>query len=155
MAGGRPGRTNEVYRVDGTEDRRFAVTMPAELAGAASLRRLVTTHLHHWRLLELAERATLVAHELYANAVVHGSRPGDEVRVEVERRDDEVRIAVADASSALPATERPGEEAERGRGLSIVEWLAGSWSARADGQGKVVWATLPVPLRVESEAVPA
>lgn len=136
--------------VDKPDVQRFAVTMPAELGRAGGLRRLVTAHLCHWRLPELAECATLVAHELYANAVVHGSRPGDDVTVEVEQRSGALRIAVTDTSPALPAAGAAARDDEHGRGLSIVEWVAGSWDARIQGGGKVVSATLPLTRRPDA-----
>ncbi|MGP4112299.1 ATP-binding protein [Streptomyces sp. 4N509B] len=124
--------------------RRFAVTVPAEVSQAARVRRLVAAHLRHWQRPELVDDGTLVVHELFVNAVTHGSRAGDEVVVEGELRQAELYVAVTDTSVALPTTDVPCEEDEHGRGLAIVEALAASWDTRRRGDRKVVWAVMPL-----------
>jgi anti-sigma regulatory factor (Ser/Thr protein kinase) len=126
-----------------TDALRFTVTLRADCSFASGLRRLVTAHIRYWGLSELVDRATLVAHELYTNAIVHGSESADSlITVEVERRDAEVYIAVTDTSCKTPVVTSADEDDERGRGLAIVECLASSWDAKVDRGRKVVWATL-------------
>ena len=42
--------------------------------------------------------ALMVAHELAANAIAHGSREGDEIEVRANIRDDRLSIVVADSA---------------------------------------------------------
>jgi serine/threonine-protein kinase RsbW len=73
--------------------------------------------------------ALLVASELVANAIRHGSRNDDQIAVEVAVKPPTIRICVRDAArgSAGPASRDPDEHAQSGRGLKIVHALA-DWS---------------------------
>ena len=50
-----------------------------------------------------------------------------------------IRIEVRDASEHLPSVMAPRTDAERGRGLRIVNELASSWGVEPELGGKVVW----------------
>ena len=83
--------------------------------------------------------ALLVTSELVTNAVLHGSRPGDQVSIEFSLDDRRLRICVRDPARAptFPVVLTPDEERGSGRGLSIVDRLA-EWSERiVDGQREV------------------
>jgi len=54
-------------------------------------------------------------------------------------------VAVRD-ESPLPL-ERSAEDEEPGRGLLIVEGLAAAWGCVHSAGGKVVWATLRLPIK--------
>jgi anti-sigma regulatory factor (Ser/Thr protein kinase) len=75
--------------------------------------------------------ALLVASELVANAIRHGSCKDDQIAVEVAVAPRKVRICVRDPArgSATPAPRTLDEHAQSGRGLQIVEALA-DWSER-------------------------
>lgn len=72
-----------------------------------------------------------------------GPSPSGPARVwmVLTRQDDGVRIEVHDSSCApLPqATGFNDEDAEGGRGLTVVAGLAASWGWQPDAFGKVVW----------------
>jgi anti-sigma regulatory factor (Ser/Thr protein kinase) len=84
----------------------------------------------------------LVISELAANAVRHA---GTHYRVEISVEGGTVVVGVHDHSSALPQkrTPQPGEGG--GRGLLIIESIARRWGVHPiDGDGKTVWAELPL-----------
>lgn len=75
--------------------------------------------------------ALVVASELVANAITHGSHSGDEIRVAFAVLPRRVRISVCDplrGRSAVAALS-PDDQRPAGRGLQIVEQLA-EWSER-------------------------
>ena len=83
--------------------------------------------------------ATLLAHELVANAVVHAR--GDVV-VHVLVRDDRLRVEVSDDSPVAPHQRHPDEQATSGRGLQLVAGLAHEWGIEAADNGKSVWFSM-------------
>jgi hypothetical protein len=106
--------------------------------------------------VELMDRALLITSELVTNAVVHGGsgsrrarrRPaeGDELlRVRVELRGDRLYISVLDDNPPFVRPAQTGPDAESGRGLLLVDWLATAWGVRDGGNGgKLVWAALHI-----------
>ena len=63
--------------------------------------------------------------------------------VKVTVQDDRLGIAVADRAPTRPNVSRPGEAAESGRGLLLVDALARSWHVLPRrGGGKVIRAVL-------------
>lgn len=85
--------------------------------------------------------AQLLASELFANALDHGEGP---IILQVSRVPGELRVRVADESSAGPKVRAVTLDDTRGRGLMILEALAARWGVdpRADGRGKAVWFAL-------------
>lgn len=101
--------------------------------------------LAEWGYEELQDSVETVAAELLANAVEAHQR---------ERLDAPVRlillaalrtvlVVVRDASNAPPVPGTPGDFAERGRGLLMVEAFSSTWSWKfAPGGGKAVRALI-------------
>jgi anti-sigma regulatory factor (Ser/Thr protein kinase) len=89
---------------------------------------------------ERVDTATLLASELVANAVVHGSRrKGSTIKVDANVRDDRLRIEVTDSGSGFD----PGEAlSRRGFGLRLVRDLASRWGAEQAPSGCTVWFEL-------------
>ena len=87
--------------------------------------------------------ALMVAHELAANAIAHGSREGDEIEVRANIRDDRLSIVVTDSArrGGVPFVLSPDEQRERGRGLQVVDQLA-EWSEAVVGGRREVHAVL-------------
>ena len=84
--------------------------------------------------------ALVVVDELVANAVLHA---GTEIELRFALQDDRLGIAVADRAPSRPNVTSPGEAAESGRGLLLVNALARSWHVLPRrGGGKVVRAVL-------------
>lgn len=82
----------------------------------------------------------LVITELVTNAVRHGSPP---VEVEIDTCEHCVTVVVADGGRGRPERRRAGATDEGGRGLLLVDLLAGDHGVRPTGTGKAVWAELP------------
>jgi anti-sigma regulatory factor (Ser/Thr protein kinase) len=85
----------------------------------------------------------LVVGELASNAVLHA---GSGYTVRLCRDGAGLVVEVADGNPRQPRVN--GGDASTGalsgRGLAIVGRVSACWGVRADGPGKVVWATLPV-----------
>ncbi|MGW3667661.1 ATP-binding protein [Streptomyces sp. NPDC005141] len=122
-------------------------TVPAHPSRASGVRGMVTEHLRRLRLpSECVDNAVLATEELFVNALKHGSPDrGDTVTVIVECGPRELRVSVADRSSALPGARTAGGAEESGRGLAIIAALTDDWGiAPADPgiQGKKVWFSI-------------
>ena len=82
----------------------------------------------------------MIATELVSNAVQHARAPMDFAVVLRERY---LHLAVSDGDASPPRRRTiASEHAERGRGLQVVDGLAGSWGCVPTPDGKVVWATV-------------
>lgn len=91
---------------------------------------------------EPVEDCLLVVSELMSNAVKAGC---DTTRLTVEVHRDHVRIAADDDAPGLPQRITVGARSRHGRGLAIVEKLSRAWGVSRLGNGKQVWADVPVP----------
>jgi len=91
----------------------------------------------------MAEVPCLLVSELVTNAVVHtGTWVGLELRL-VGRR---LRSAVSDESSRVPVPRRCEASDSAGRGLHVVEELAGEWGVEPTDAGKTVWFEVDLAL---------
>ncbi|MFE6888911.1 ATP-binding protein [Streptomyces sp. NPDC057694] len=102
-----------------------------------------------WALpADVTDTAELLLSELMTNAYRHAKVPaGREIRARVSLTADRLRVTVTDASSTLPTARSASPEEESGRGLALVEMLAGEWGAQAregGGVGKSVWFELGI-----------
>lgn len=84
------------------------------------------------------------------NAIHYGVRPEDDEVVEVVlwSADGYCWVAVSDPGSGgrKPAVGCPGVDAEGGRGLVLVDRVAGAWAVRErQGRGTSVIAGVPLP----------
>jgi LuxR family maltose regulon positive regulatory protein len=116
---------------------------PTPTAPAAA-RRFVRETLRSWRLdppdAELSEQARLLADELVTNAVVHAQT---DMSLRLELGGELLHIAVRDFDWRLPHLLPDDPQAEGGRGLRLVKWVATAWGAHHHPEGgKVVWCTL-------------
>ena len=122
------------------DELRLAPTPTA----AAAARRLVRDTLWSWELGppdgELSEQAQLLADELVTNAVVHAQT---DMQLRLELGGGLLHIAVRDLDRRLPRLLPDDPQAEGGRGLRLVKWVATAWGAQPDPDGgKLVWCTL-------------
>lgn len=127
--------------MEATSDVRSATFGPVPGSVAAARRFLR----HELELLDVPEppmeATVLLTSELVSNAILH-ARTDVELRLVSVR--DHVRVEVADGNSRLPSTALAPADATSGRGLLLVQALAGSWGVEGTLDGKVVWFELPV-----------
>ncbi|KRD19909.1 serine/threonine protein phosphatase [Streptomyces sp. Root264] len=102
---------------------------------ARQARRLTRRTLHLWGLDSLVESTELLVSEVVANAVRFASRP----IVLRLLRTDVLRCEVEDDSPLVPRMRHARLSDEGGRGLFLVDQLAGRWGATRISVGKVVW----------------
>lgn len=88
---------------------------------------------------QAVETAVLLVTELVSNAVEHG---GGTAVVVADVDPTRLRVAVADSDPRLPTARLAAIDAERGRGLLLVEALSSRWGATPEGSGKSVWFEL-------------
>ncbi|MGA5560222.1 SpoIIE family protein phosphatase [Streptomyces platensis] len=132
----------------------------AEPERIAEARRQVRDVLHDWADPDQVDSAVLMVSEMVTNVLLHTD--GDALLVaEItgERGARRIRVDVADSSDELPHRRSPGELASSGRGLMLLELLAGAWGVDPRGDGKSTWfelyeeaAEAAGPLSPESES---
>ncbi|MEU7866509.1 STAS domain-containing protein [Dactylosporangium sp. NPDC049140] len=122
--------------------RRLELDLPAEPHSTSAARELVDRACVQWKVGHLADTAALIVTELVANAVEHAGTP---IGVRVALRTRHLHVAVRD-ESPLPL-ERSADDEEPGRGLLIVEGMSSAWGCVHTAGGKVVWATLRLPIK--------
>ncbi|MET9834954.1 SpoIIE family protein phosphatase [Streptomyces sp. NPDC006385] len=113
---------------------------------ARQARRLTRRTLRDWGLDSLVESTELLVSEVVANAVRFASRP-------ITLRllcTDVLRCEVEDDSPMIPRMRHARLSDEGGRGLFLVDQLAGSWGATRVSTGKVVWFEQPLPADLDS-----
>lgn len=121
---------------------------PPDPRTAGRARRFLTRHLELWGSRHLIESAELIASELVANAVRHGT--AGSLRLLVALCGDVLTLTVSNRTPyvPLPPAELPGDNEESGRGLALVELLSIRWGHRPVGgvaaNGTEVWAELAV-----------
>lgn len=94
------------------------------------------------------EDATLIADELFNNAVLHGL-PGGRVLAGYCLWNHGARLVVADGGGPGVPRLRPASTFEEGgRGLRLVDELAARWGTFLLSGARVVWCDLHAPLRV-------
>lgn len=133
-------------RPDATHAPGYSETLPCAPESVRRARRLVSTALEEWTLGDFTDSGTLIVSELVANAVGHTRCRL--VHVTVRRTEKTlVRIAVCDASRAVPTVGSPDGSSEVGRGLLLIDALSDRWGYYRHRRGKVVWAELRIKVR--------
>ncbi|MGW7572658.1 ATP-binding SpoIIE family protein phosphatase [Streptomyces sp. NPDC054765] len=115
----------------------------AEPERIAEARRQVRDVLHDWADPDQVDSAVLMVSEMVTNVLLHTD--GDALLVaEITgaRGTRRIRVDVADSSDELPHRRCPGELASSGRGLLLLELLAGAWGVDPRGDGKSTWFEL-------------
>jgi anti-sigma regulatory factor (Ser/Thr protein kinase) len=85
--------------------------------------------------------AELLVSELVTNAVKYGQAP---MWLLIELRPGLVHASVSDSCADLPRRRGADPDSEGGRGLLVLDALAGSWGAVTAGNGKYLWFDLEV-----------
>ncbi|MEU5525268.1 ATP-binding protein [Streptomyces sp. NPDC047860] len=108
-------------------------------------RRVTTAWLRFCGLDMLLDDAQVIVSELVTNAIQHGT--GAQVTFTMTVRDGFLRLAVHDETPGRPVVRHADDDAERGRGLFLVDCLAaahgGTWAVSDDGT--TTWCCLAVP----------
>jgi anti-sigma regulatory factor (Ser/Thr protein kinase) len=99
---------------------------------------------------EHGDTAALLITELVSNAVRHGDLS---VEVRVVLTGQRLRVSVFDSSHRMPVLRRAGAADTAGRGLFLVESMAGAWGVDVrDEGGKDVWFELDLASAPLAEA---
>jgi anti-sigma regulatory factor (Ser/Thr protein kinase) len=115
-----------------------SLRVPAEPASVPRVRHFLRATLAGDRR-PFADDAVLLTSELVTNAVVHAQTAVDvEIDVDAER----VTVLVRDFGGGVPVLLDPPPEADRGRGLAMVDALARQWGVEVDDASKAVWFTI-------------
>ncbi|MGW9436529.1 ATP-binding protein [Streptomyces sp. NPDC055607] len=117
----------------------YSRMLPREPESAAVARHLVRGALDRWCLGELVEGAALAVTELVANSAQHARGTTIHVAVALHRT-GRIRVSVVDRDREPPARRMPADDAERGRGLALVDAVATQWGVDPLPWGKRVWA---------------
>ncbi|MFI9721075.1 SpoIIE family protein phosphatase [Streptomyces sp. NPDC052396] len=128
----------------------------AEPERIAQARHQVRELMRGWTDAEQVDSAVLMVSEMLTNVLVHTD--GDALlmaAISGESGNRRIRVDVADSSDELPHRRHPGEMASSGRGLVLMELLAGAWGVEPRGEGKNIWFELyesasPVATDLES-----
>jgi anti-sigma regulatory factor (Ser/Thr protein kinase) len=123
------------------------ITVPAQAASLARVRRLLSAFLAEHDVREdRAHNVVMVAHELAANAIVHGGGGRDEVvaiTITLETQSLAIRVLGPAGTGATPASLEPSDSRESGRGMLIVERLA-TWTEELSDGRRAVTANVPL-----------
>ncbi|HEY1324198.1 MAG TPA: ATP-binding protein [Streptosporangiaceae bacterium] len=138
-----------------TDGTTMRTELPADLTSARQARSAIRQALTGWGMDHLSSDAELLASELVANAAEHGD--GTPISVALRRHAEPaeppgITCEVTDGSPATPQRTEPDPDAERGRGLTIVNALARSSGVRASQAGKTSWFTLALSDRAQRAA---
>jgi len=111
--------------------------VPAVSDRVPYVRRQAVAVLELWGLRDLLWVVELMLTELVANAVRHAGTP---FTVVMSWNGRGLRCEVTDADPRPPRPQLvPDPEGTGGRGLLLVDRLAGSWGADLRRQGKTIW----------------
>ncbi|UGQ10309.1 ATP-binding protein [Yinghuangia sp. ASG 101] len=129
----------------GAPPRSAQLVVCNHATASRTVRRFAVAVLAAWRQPDLIDDTQLIVSELVGNVLRHT----DSGHVVVSLRllpEGESRGAllgtVTDCSAKLPGMRCADDRAEGGRGLTIVDALAGEWGTRGTVDGKEVWFRL-------------
>jgi anti-sigma regulatory factor (Ser/Thr protein kinase) len=133
------GAGERADRVRNEAQREF----DGDALSTGAVRRFLSGVLDDWGvgLGPIRDDALLLASELAANAAEHATN-GFTVRIRTSGT--RARVEVRDTETTLPKIRQPTIEADRGRGLVLVNRLASAWGAEPAAGGKIVWFELPL-----------
>ena len=127
-------------------------SFPPHPQNVGHARRITRTALAAWDAHDLVDSAETVVSELVTNALQYGRGPVDLTLALTGRH---LRIAVTDEGTSLPVPREAAEDAQSGRGLSIVGMLVESWEVVVRLTGKTVTCVLAVqPTDLEPDLTP-
>lgn len=108
-------------------------------------RQQVRKALPGWGVGGHTDLAVLIVSELVTNAQLYG---GGRIELRLSRTRDELWIRVSDGGSRQLSLSAPDADAERGRGLRLIDGLlalhGGRWGVAERAAGKTVFVVLPL-----------
>lgn len=124
------------------------MTRPAELAvrlwpapgSCRDARAALRTFCSDNGMSDVTDDALLITSELVANAVQHATGMVTMLALVAE---ESLVVAVRDDCDTLPTLSPAAPSAEGGRGMVVIDGLAGDWGVTRQTDGKTVWFRLP------------
>ncbi|MFC4590591.1 ATP-binding protein [Sphaerisporangium corydalis] len=120
--------------------------IPRDRKCVASARRFVRDIAADWNAVnDVPDIAELLTSEVVTNALIHGMpHPpvSSAIRITVVREGRFMTVDVYDSCVAVPQLRAAASMETSGRGLTIVETLAGEWGWNLHRHGKSVWFQL-------------
>jgi len=130
-------RLHALVAVLDTVQHILDTTYASDLLSPRAARRDLRTALAQRLEPDALATVELLTAELVTNAVQH-ARSTAQVTAAVTPRG--LRVAVTDAGPGIPSVQSgTSAEAERGRGLALVESLSSAWGVEHSPAGKAVW----------------
>ena len=122
---------------------RAELLLPMQRTAPATARNFARENGCTQHALEVLDDALLLISELVTNSVLHGGPP---IVLAIDCDGAGLRVQVRDGSAAAPTPVSAEQDAESGRGLSLVQLISDTWGVQpvADdhGTGKEVWFEL-------------
>ncbi|WP_079051273.1 ATP-binding protein [Streptomyces curacoi] len=128
--------------------RALHLKLPAALRAVPGARHRVRSAVTAWGWGDEADTVELLLCELLSNALKHATSNNREARpigVRITHGHESLVVVVCDggcANAQVEASARPGDLAEGGRGLLLVQSLASEWGSRRSAQGTSTWFAL-------------
>ncbi|MFI6733605.1 ATP-binding protein [Nonomuraea sp. NPDC050451] len=146
-------RTSICTTATGPATRRTASWwLSSDLSSVRTARRLTRDKLTDWGFEDQIEVAELLVSELVANALDHAH---GQVHLSFSAENGLLRCEVEDENPQLPTLRTVDLDAERGRGLFLLDMLSGSWGGTPTARGKVIWFELPAFADAEAGSLDA
>ncbi|MFC4532371.1 ATP-binding protein [Sphaerisporangium dianthi] len=128
----------------GTPDGQRAAywDIPRDPTVLADVRKMIRLTLSTWRLAgagdDLTDDVVLASAEVLSNAVVHGLPP---IWFRLQMSDETLLAEITDHGAGRPEPRTGSDDAEHGRGMTIVEALSDEWGVlpAPEGVAKTVW----------------
>lgn len=118
-----------------------ATTIQPEPAAVRAGRRFVGQTVRDWGLSGCTDTACLLASEILTNAARCAKNP---IGLGIHHCPGDVTVEVTDDDPRRPQHRVAGADDDSGRGLMLVDALAGNWGIMPTCTGKTVWFTIPV-----------
>jgi len=120
----------------------IAFALPSTPYSVQMARFYVRAALSYHDLGDYAEDAEMVASELVTNAITHAGGRSVGLEMTCMQGAGTLAIVVTDPCPRPPVKRDPGDGAEHGRGLHLVQALSTRWGWRPQDRGKAVFAIL-------------
>ena len=132
------GRGNVLAVCDVTAD--VQLQLPLDPRAAAQARRFLREAICPVHAASVLDSAELLVSELVTNGVRYAAPPIT-LRVACDGSSG-LQVSVSDGGAELPAPRQALEEAESGRGMTLVDYISDDWGVAPHEDGKTVWFTL-------------